>query len=895
MDPQVEAKYKEMLSPISERGLEPQTNAETLEEKRLQRLNKSVFDFLASQVEMNTMDFRTQKIDDTVLWAASNAIAGSCVSVNLSGVGNISAKRLRTISLTMGDSLEALNLAGCPINDYILQTITIRLFKLRFINLSGCLQLTNASMKTLSEGCKETLTAIDISNCLGITEAGLSWLAGTVGQMSLPCKELISLNISGCVRIRNPGVSDLGLHCHKLQFISMRDCRELTSTSVVDLVSNGGGHSFRLINIMGCNKMTNKAAYAIGKYCPNVESLNVGRCPGIKDAGVIAMAEGCPKLQSVNLAGCKTISELAVCSIADNCKALQMLNVTGCEDVTENGMKELLRGLPFTELARTYIGFKPRQNYRKIRLKVQRDTLEEAAAIRIQALAIGHATRVRLERDRIHFIKFRAARKIQRNYRGRRARNLFKRMQQEIVENDAATKIQIWIRNRFDRFAEIAMKALKLLYQQQSAVVTRCQALYRGRQTRRRLLEVGRAIRALRYDREVETSEAVAIRFQGIIRTHQAYRKMVAMGEEKNQRVRDMTLGALHIQRVFRGHLGRQRRHACLRELQRGLNSKGGDFAVIGIQKIFRGRCSRLKLAARDLRKKWHVQLNYISASDIQRIFRGYVARKLLVEMKIQRVLQIAAAITVQRMYRGHRIHGWRDLKMDLIKNRVRKRLNEQQAKTAKRVQAALKLRQMSLDNDSASDEDIDNDDWQEYSDPTTGKTFYFSPSRNEKKDIKPDGTSWEDSLIGCKVRIYWPMEDEWFEGEITDFHLRKSKFRVQYDDGEHEWINLREEQDRVMIFYATEDLDGDGIIDDNDRVWLEYRFCRDPNAKQPGEENAAETIEDVAMELGEEGYELEDGYDVEGEWIEYIDDVTQEPYYVNTSTGETRYDLANL
>ena len=78
-------------------------------------------------------------------------------------------------------------------------------------------------------------------------------------------------------------------------------------------------------------------------------------------------------------------------------------------------------------------------------------------------------------------------------------------------------------------------------------------------------------------------------------------------------------------------------------------------------------------------------------------------------------------------------------------------------------------------------------------------------------------------------------MEDEWFEGEITDYHLKKSKYRVLYDDGEHEWINLREEQDRVMIFYATEDLDGDGIIDDNDRVWLEFRFCRDPDAKPPG------------------------------------------------------------
>ena len=32
MDPEMEAKYQKMLSPLSERGLEPQTNAESVEE-----------------------------------------------------------------------------------------------------------------------------------------------------------------------------------------------------------------------------------------------------------------------------------------------------------------------------------------------------------------------------------------------------------------------------------------------------------------------------------------------------------------------------------------------------------------------------------------------------------------------------------------------------------------------------------------------------------------------------------------------------------------------------------------------------------------------------------------------------------------------------------------------
>ena len=60
--------------------------------------------------------------------------------------------------------------------------------------------------------------------------------------------------------------------------------------------------------------------------------------------------------------------------------------------------------------------------------------------------------------------------------------------------------------------------------------------------------------------------------------------------------------------------------------------------------------------------------------------------------------------------------------------------MNEQQLKVVKRVNAALKLRQMSLDNDSASDEELDDDDWQEYTDPNTGKTFYFHPLETKRR-----------------------------------------------------------------------------------------------------------------------------------------------------------------
>ena len=86
----------------------------------------------------------------------------------------------------------------------------------------------------------------------------------------------------------------------------------------------------------------------------------------------------------VNLAGCPKISEGGVCYLAFNCKGLQMLNVTGCQDVTENGLIELLKGLPFVELAKTFFGFKPKDRAPQLKIAHQQRLLEAQAVARIQ-------------------------------------------------------------------------------------------------------------------------------------------------------------------------------------------------------------------------------------------------------------------------------------------------------------------------------------------------------------------------------------------------------------------------------------------------------------------------------------------------------------------------------
>lgn len=42
--------------------------------------------------------------------------------------------------------------------------------------------------------------------------------------------------------------------------------------------------------------------------------------------------------------------------------------------------------------------------------------------------------------------------------------------------------------------------------------------------------------------------------------------------------------------------------------------------------------------------------------------------------------------------------------------------------------------------------------------------------------------------------------QDCWYCGSVTRYHRRKDRHRVEYDDGDHEWINLGNECDRVQV-----------------------------------------------------------------------------------------------
>ncbi|CAH2072047.1 unnamed protein product [Thlaspi arvense] len=54
---------------------------------------------------------------------------------------------------------------------------------------------------------------------------------------------------------------------------------------------------------------------------------------------------------------------------------------------------------------------------------------------------------------------------------------------------------------------------------------------------------------------------------------------------------------------------------------------------------------------------------------------------------------------------------------------------------------------------------------------------------------------TYGDEVVGKQVRVYWPLDKNWYDGSVTSYHKVEGKHVVEYDDGEEESLDLGKEK----------------------------------------------------------------------------------------------------
>lgn len=685
----------------------------------------------------------------------------------------------------------------------VLKVMATGIEALDALDFSWCLELKSDAVHAFISCCNAQLATLNVSNCPVLTDDALGWISGALGpQGSLTqCRKLLSLDISYTKCLSDRGLAHLGQGCKALQFVNLEGLEQIGSDGVRALVS--GCPSLRVLSLRKCLQLTDSALVHIGDHCRQLRSLNLCGCVRMSSSGLVAMVRGTPVLQALNLEGCLKMREDILAVVATSCLSLQVLNLNGCQEITDSGITTLVEHLPFVQRAQQYRGLEPKHDGLQLKFSIQHKTICDSAALRIQALMRGHAARKIAASWRITMIETPARRTIRKSYvRWRLSREIDRRVERTTLVNASAVTIQALVRGVQSRaaLARDIVEARRL--EAWSTLAVRVQAAYRGHWTRTHYYVVRKTIERYRREQALLAKDVAVVRLQRAYRARFHRSRLDDVMAINQQRRLERQNAATTLQRLFRSRAARK----AYRALRAAVGAQHARVKLmvryaVKIQSRWRGHQARQQLSQRQREKQERERRQSRAASRINAGVRGYFGRRVARDARVVAQERWYAARRIQRAYRLFKTPTAERLRFEnllvLMKTHM---VAEGDAAMAKQRELLKKTRAL-IDQDSASEPESDgDDDWRDFQDEH-GDQFWFSPSRKQRLYVRPNDNAFEKAMLGLYCRVYWPLEQQWFSGYVAKFNRVKKKHRVEYDDGDHDWLDLRTEGARIQLY----------------------------------------------------------------------------------------------
>ncbi|KAK2452858.1 nucleolar protein dao-5 [Trifolium repens] len=127
---------------------------------------------------------------------------------------------------------------------------------------------------------------------------------------------------------------------------------------------------------------------------------------------------------------------------------------------------------------------------------------------------------------------------------------------------------------------------------------------------------------------------------------------------------------------------------------------------------------------------------------------------------------------------------------------------------------------------------------------PKTNLKRKRTPGKEKGSDIKKNG----QSLVGQRVKVWWPEDNEFYKGVVDSFDSSSKKHKVSYDDGDEEVLNFDDEKWEIV----EED------DDDQDVKEGSHRASPEPSADMPlkkkGKANTGESKKEGKKDSSKSG-----------------------------------------
>ena len=173
------------------------------------------------------------------------------------------------------------------------------------------------------------------------------------------------------------------------------------------------------------------------------------------------------------------------------------------------------------------------------------------------------------------------------------------------------------------------------------------------------------------------------------------------------------------------------------------------------------------------------------AATYLQRIYRGKRAKlefwKKLVELQIQN----SAATIIQKVFRSKRVLHWKDIKMNKLGFDVWDYSEMENVISYEKIRD-IKNRNLSsirADNSKEMAEDVEADECWVATWIESEKRWQYYNSLLDKTLFESPGSRfyYDEMYIQKEVRVFWPAEQEYYEGKLVAFNRQKELYKLDF------------------------------------------------------------------------------------------------------------------
>jgi len=195
--------------------------------------------------------------------------------------------------------------------------------ELRSLSLTCCGRLKDDALQLISQECP-LLTDITLNGCYMITDLGLC-------EIVTSHPKLEHLNLMWSSKFTKSFVEDLTTTCHSLKTLQFSHCTQLTDEMINQLSDLGNLRTFVIENSPHITELP------ILSSANTLEKVEVIQCPLISAENIISSISKCKQIRHLVL-DLLPITDLSLCEILENLDNLHSLSLNNIDQISDESI-----------------------------------------------------------------------------------------------------------------------------------------------------------------------------------------------------------------------------------------------------------------------------------------------------------------------------------------------------------------------------------------------------------------------------------------------------------------------------------------------------------------------------------------------------------------------------